>query len=116
MEFRLAGKVRVGLWFATVEFRLAIFLVDTPYKQQYRYLPEFEQAYRIFEEEGAGGNSIQIADTMVALERYKVASKHDPEELHPFKTSIETQPQQHGQIINPQNRRSDRKTYRRRIT
>ena len=54
------------------------------YKQRYRYLPEFEQAYRIFEEEGAGDNPIQIADTMASLEMYKEASKHDPEELHQY--------------------------------
>ena len=54
------------------------------YKQAYRYAPEFEQAYRIFEEEGAGDNPIQIADTMASLEMYKEASKHDPEELHQY--------------------------------
>ncbi len=86
------------------------------YEQQYRYRPEFEQAYRIFEEEGAGDNPIRIADTMVALESYKVASQHDPEELHPVQTRIESQPHQHSQLTNPQNRRPDRKTYRRRIT
>ncbi len=53
------------------------------YEQQYPYLPEFGQAYRIFEEEGARENPIQIADTMVALESYKVASKHDPNQPHP---------------------------------
>ena len=53
------------------------------YKQHYRYLPEFEQAYRIFEEEGAGDNPVRIADTMVALESYFVASRHDPNKLHP---------------------------------
>ena len=60
------------------------------YKQHYRYLPEFEQAYRIFEEEGAGDNPVQIADTMVGLEGYFVtkrqASQHDLNELHPFQT------------------------------
>ena len=54
------------------------------YKQAYRYSPEFEQAYRIFEEEGAGDNPVQIADTMASLEMYKEASKHDPEELHQY--------------------------------
>ena len=54
------------------------------YEQNYRYLPEFEQAYRIFEEEGAGDNPVQIADTMASLEMYKEASKHDPEELHQY--------------------------------
>ena len=53
------------------------------YEQHYRYAPEFEQAYRIFEEEGAGDNPIRIANTMVALESYFVASKHDPNKLHP---------------------------------
>ena len=53
------------------------------YEQQYPYLPEFGQAYRIFEEEGARENPIQIADTMVALESYKVASKHYPNQPHP---------------------------------
>ena len=86
------------------------------YAQEYRYRPEFEQAYRIFEEEGAGDNPLRIANTMIALESYKVASQHDPEELHPFQTRIESQPHQHSQLTNPQNRRPDRKTYRRRIT
>ena len=54
------------------------------YKQRYRYLPEFEQAYRIFEEEGAGDNPVQIADTMASLEMHKEASKHDLEELHQY--------------------------------
>ena len=54
------------------------------YKQHYRYYPEFEQAYRIFEEEGAGDNPVQIADTMASLEMYKEASKHDPKELHQY--------------------------------
>ena len=54
------------------------------YEQHYRYLPEFEQAYHIFEEEGAGDNPVQIADTMASLEMYKEASKHDPEELHQY--------------------------------
>ena len=54
------------------------------YEQHYRYLPEFEQAYRIFEEEGAGDNPVQIADTMASLEMYKEASKHNPEELHQY--------------------------------
>ena len=86
------------------------------YAQEYRYRPEFEQAYRIFEEEGAGDNPLRIANTMIPLESYKVASQHDPEELHPFQTRIERQPHQHSQLTNPQNRRPDRKTYRRRIT
>ena len=57
------------------------------YEQHYRYSPEFEQAYRIFEEEGAGDNPVQIADTMVALESYFVnrrqANQHGLDELHP---------------------------------
>ena len=28
------------------------------YEQNYRYLPEFEQVYRIFEEDGAGDNPL----------------------------------------------------------
>ena len=59
------------------------------YKQHYRYYPEFEQAYRIFEEEGAGDNPVQIADTMVALEMYKEASLQDSDELHHFKGPVE---------------------------
>ncbi len=60
------------------------------YNIQYPYLPEFGQAYRIFEEEGARENPIQIANTIVALESYKVASKHDPNQPHRhFKGSIE---------------------------
>lgn len=51
------------------------------YEQDYRYRPEFEQADRIFEEEGDGDNPVQIAHTMASLEMYKEASKHDPEEL-----------------------------------
>ncbi len=64
--------------------------LDGFYKQAYRYSPEFEQAYRIFEEEGVGDNPIRIAHTMVGLENYFVtsqqASQHDPEELHPVQT------------------------------
>ena len=60
------------------------------YKQQYRYRPEFEQAYRIFEEEGAGDNPLRIANTMIPLESYFVisrqASQHGLDELHPFQT------------------------------
>ena len=90
------------------------------YAQDYRYRPEFEQAYRIFEEEGIADNPIRLAHTMVGLENYFVtkrqANQHGLDELHPFKTRIEPQPQQHSQLTNPQNRRPDRKTYRRRIT
>ena len=90
------------------------------YAQEYRYRPEFEQAYRIFEEEGIADNPIRLAHTMVGLERYFVtkrqANQHDPDELHPFQTRIESQPHQHSQLTNTQNRRPDRKTYRRRIT
>lgn len=128
MEFRLAGKVRVDLWLATAEFRLGGFLVDTPYQQQCRCLPEFEPAYRIFKEEGFADNPISIADTMVALESYKAASKHDPNELHPVPTRWENpQPQHHnpqtnifiGSIHNlddPQTRRLDRRPQSRRLT
>ena len=63
------------------------------YAQHYRYRPEFEQAYRIFEEEGAGDNPIQIADTMVALENYFInrrqANQHGLDELHPVQTRWE---------------------------
>ena len=63
------------------------------YAQAYRYLPEFEQAYHIFEEEGAGDNPVQIADTMTALENYFVtrrqANQHGLDELHPFQTRWE---------------------------
>ena len=60
------------------------------YKQHYRYQPEFEQAYHIFEEEGIADNPIRLAHTMVGLEGYFVtkrqASQHDLNELHPFQT------------------------------
>ena len=60
--------------------------LDGFYKQHYRYLPEFEQAYSIFQEEGLADNPIRLAHTMVGLERYFVASRqanqHDPGELH----------------------------------
>ena len=73
------------------------------YKQHYRYLPEFEQAYRIFEEEGAGDNPLRIANTMLALEGYFVtkrqANQHGLDELHPFQTRWE-EPQ--AQSSNPQ--------------
>lgn len=61
------------------------------YEQDYRYLPEFEQTYRIFEEEeGAGDNPIRLAHTMVGLENYKVVSQRDPDELHHhFKGPVE---------------------------
>ena len=59
------------------------------YKQDYRYRPEFEQSYRIFEEEVLTDDPIRIADTMVALESYFVtkreASQHDLDELRPNK-------------------------------
>ena len=64
--------------------------LDGFYKQAYRYAPEFEQAYRIFEEEGVGDNPIRIAHTMVGLENYFVnrrqASQHGLDELHPYQT------------------------------
>ncbi len=60
------------------------------YEQNYRYAPEFEQAYRIFEEKGIADNPIRLAHTMVGLEGYFVtkrqASQHDLNELHPFQT------------------------------
>ena len=59
------------------------------YEQHYRYLPEFEQAYRIFEEEGLADNPIRIAHTMATLEMYKEASLQDPDELHHFKGPVE---------------------------
>ncbi len=91
------------------------------YAQDYRYLPEFEQAYRIFEEEGAGDNPIRIANTMLALEGYFVtrrqANQHGLDELHPFQTRTEIPPQKQGRItIDPQINPPDKKTYRRRIT
>ena len=77
--------------------------LDGFYKQLYRYLPEFEQAYRIFEEEGAGDNPVQIADTMTALENYFVtkrqAKQHGLNELHPVQTRIDPPNGHH----NPQN-------------
>ena len=103
--------------------------LDGFYKQHYRYLPEFEQAYRIFEEEGAGDNPVQIADTMTALENYFVASRqanqHGLNELHPVQTRWED-PQ--AQSSNPQKKtfigtrqelaefRRSRKPQKRRIT
>ena len=60
------------------------------YEQHYRYLPEFEQAYRIFEEEGAGDNPLRIANTMIPLESYfmvsRQANQHGLDELHPVQT------------------------------
>ena len=60
------------------------------YEQNYRYLPEFEQAYRIFEEEGAGDNPLRIANTMIPLESYFMvsgqANQHGFDELHPVQT------------------------------
>ena len=77
--------------------------LDGFYKQHYRYRPEFEQAYRIFEEEGAGDNPLRIANTMLALEGYFVtkrqANQHGLDELHPFQTRWE-EPQ--AQSSNPQ--------------
>ena len=73
------------------------------YAQDYRYRPEFEQAYRIFEEEGAGDNPLRIANTMLALEGYfatrRQANQHGLDELHPFQTRWE-EPQ--AQSSNPQ--------------
>ena len=73
------------------------------YEQNYRYLPEFEQAYRIFEEEGIADNPLRIANTMLALEGYFVtqrqANQHGHDELHPFQTRWKA-PQ--AQSSNPQ--------------
>ena len=99
------------------------------YAQDYRYRPEFEQAYRIFEEEGAGDNPIRLSHTMVGLENYFVtrrqANQHGLDELHPFQTRWE-EPQ--AQSSNPQKNmfigtrqefaeyRRSRKPQKRRIT
>ena len=73
------------------------------YAQDYRYRPEFEQAYRIFEEEGIADNPIRLAHTMVGLENYfetqRQANQHGLDELHPFQTRWE-EPQ--AQSSNPQ--------------
>ena len=71
------------------------------YKQHYRYRPEFEQAYRIFEEEGLADNPIRLAHTMVGLENYFVSSrqgKHDPDELHPVQTRWDPKTKQRRRI------------------
>ena len=99
------------------------------YKQHYRYFPEFEQAYRIFEEEGIADNPIRLAHTMVGLENYfatrRQANQHGLDELHPFQTRWED-PQ--AQSSNPQKNtfigtrqeyaefRRSRRPQRRRIT
>lgn len=71
-------------------------MLDVFYKQDYRYFPEFEQAYRIFGEKGAGDNSLRIPDTMLALEGYFVtrrqAYQHGLDELHPFQIRTEIPP------------------------
>lgn len=54
------------------------------YGMNWRYSPEFEQAYRIFEEEGLADNPIRIAHTMATLEMYKEASLQYPDELHQY--------------------------------
>ena len=76
--------------------------LDGFYKQAYRYAPEFEQAYRIFEEEGAGDNPVRIADTMTALENYFVnrrqASQHGLDELHPYQTRWDPKTKQRRRI------------------
>ena len=63
------------------------------YAQDYRYLPEFEQAYRIFEEEGIADNPLRIANTMIPLESYFMvsgqANQHGADEMHPFQTRWE---------------------------
>ena len=72
------------------------------YEQHYRYLPEFEQAYRIFKEEGAGDNPVRIADTMTALENYFVnsrqANQHGLDELHPYQTRWDPKTNQRQRI------------------
>ena len=72
------------------------------YKQHYRYLPEFEQAYRIFEEEGAGDNPLRIANTMIPLESYFVtkrqANQHGLDELHPVQTRWDPKTKQNRRI------------------
>ena len=77
-------------------------MLDGFYKQTYRYLPEFEQAYRIFEEEGAGDNPVRIADTMIALENYFVnrrqANQHGLDELHPVQTRWDPKTKQRRRI------------------
>ena len=56
----------------------------------WRYSPEFKQAYRIFEEEGLGDNPLIIANVFNTLEDYKEASLQDPNEPHwYFKVPIE---------------------------
>ena len=71
------------------------------YKQHYRYYPEFEQAYRIFEEEGLDANPIRLAHTMVGLENYFVSKRqgmHDPDELHPVQTRWDPETKQRRRI------------------
>ena len=98
------------------------------YKQHYRYFPEFEQAYRIFEEEGLADNPIRIAHTMVGLENYFVtqrqAKQHGLDELHPVQTRTYTPTGNHnlhtnriiGYFHNSQSRRPDSRPKRQRIT
>ncbi len=68
------------------------------YEQNYRYSPEFEQAYRIFEEEGLADNPIRLAHTMVGLENYFVTSQHDTEELHPYQTRWDPKTKQNRRL------------------
>ena len=76
--------------------------LDGFYKQAYRYLPEFEQAYRIFEEEGIADNPIRLAHTMVGLENYFVtqrqAKQHGLDELHPVQTRWDPKTKQRRNI------------------
>ena len=102
--------------------------LDGFYKQHYRYLPEFEQAYRIFEEEGLADNPIRLAHTMVGLENYFVtqrqAKQHGLDELHPVQTRTYTPTGNHnlhtnriiGYFHNSQSRRPDSRPKRQRIT
>ena len=76
--------------------------LDGFYKQAYRYSPEFEQAYRIFEEEGAGDNPLRIANTMIPLESYFVVSRqanqHGVDEIHPYQTRWDPKTKQNQRI------------------
>lgn len=68
------------------------------YNSKYRYSPEFEQAYHIFEEEELGDNSIRITDGLNVLEKYKESSLHDPDELHPQRTRWDSKTRQQRRI------------------
>ncbi len=76
--------------------------LDGFYKQTYRYLSEFEQAYRIFEEEGIADNPIRLAHTMVGLENYFVtkrqSNQHGLDEMHPYQTRLDPETEQRRRI------------------